>query len=136
MLRALYPIQLLVFRDLTPNLIDAVERVLGKTPNGRFVCVLDPIEGSDRIAQFWSRRIEPIHPQAHLHIFHSSESEEAELIEQVVEMLHEKSPGAEIEVLYLSETSGFIESRRLSRRLKKLTGNLGSKVPECLVRRI
>lgn len=135
-LRALYPLQVLVFRELAPNLVDAVEKVFGKTPNSRFVCILDPGEVSERMAQFWSRRIEPIHPHAHLHIFHASESEEVELIGQVVEMLHEKSPGAEIEVLYFSEVSGFIESRRLSRRLKKLTANLNSKVPECLIWRI
>ena len=134
--RSAFGIQVVAFDGLVPSLGDVIDHAFQRSPQNVFVCILRPGQAPDSVKHFWVNTIQPRFPNANLMIFRGEQRESAEVLVEFVQVLKSQHREEEIDLLYLSDASGFMESRRLAKWLRELGERLDELAPGTVVRRI
>ena len=96
--RSTGPAFVLVFFGPHRDLVDAVEKVIGRRPNSRFVCILGRNEDSAKVRMAWRAHVEPRFPSAALITVHDNHDRIVERLADLASVMRVQNADAPVEV--------------------------------------
>lgn len=128
-------VRLIAFLGCPSSLAAAARHALQKGRDVRFLAVLAPGESSESLRQNWEFAVQPLGESLNLVILHEQPSRAFEAIANFGAELA-SNLSAELDMLFLSDESSWLGSKRLARELRNLQEKLDIIAPNSLVRRI
>jgi len=127
-------IEVLIFRGAYGSIPKAVEDTLGRAPDCRLVCALEPSANSAGIHLHWKTRVLVAHPHAALTVMREPDGSVPSTVCDYVDALKAQYPGAPIDVHIHWEVRGKLQQFKASRLLNAAKNAIKNRVASCEVR--